>query len=244
MKRILITVALSLLLPVIGLVQIATAGALTINSSPPGAEAVLEGEANVSGITPVTFNYPLIGAYKLTVKKFGYENYRTSLVLDPSSPLELSIDLRPKTGARAALRSAFFPGWGQFYTGQKTKAFFLGSVFTGAMLKLFSVDDEFKSDRDEWRRLVTEYDLALDEGASYSELSSKHAAMAAAQREAYDSESDRRVMLVAVASIWGLNVIDALLFSPSERATFSIKGLSVVPSAGADGVSLSISKAF
>lgn len=228
----------------IGLGQIISTGGLTISSSPPGAEAVLEGEADVSGITPVTFSYPLIGAYKLTVKKYGYESYHTWLVLDPSKPLQLSIGLQPKTGTRAALRSAIFPGWGQFYTGQKTKAFLLGAVFTGAMIHLFDVDDRFKYDRGEWQRLLHEYDKAKDRGANISELSSRHAAMAAAQRETYNSENDRRVMLVVAASIWGLNVIDALLFSPSERATFSVKGLSVAPGAGSDGLSLKISKAF
>jgi hypothetical protein len=244
LKRILVTA----LVVILGLgpayAQNSVSASLTVNSTPPGAEFTLDGDATLSGITPAALTYPLIGEYSLTVTRHGYEKYRTRLVLDPSKPLQVDVDLSPRTGSKAALRSFFLPGWGQFYTEQKTKGFVFSLLFTGALLFYSSEHDDFKSKEDDYLRQLDEYDEALAQGSSYDELTHLHQRLITAQEDAYDAESDRRVAAGAVIGVWGLSVLDALLFSPSDPGTFSVKGVDIAPSAGADGVGLTLTKAF
>jgi hypothetical protein len=47
-----------------------------------------------------------------------------------------------------------------------------------------------------------------------------------------------------VAGVWGLNILDALLFTPRENAIFSVKGISVAPSTGADYAGITLSSRF
>lgn len=217
---------------------------MIVITSPPGAQVRVDGEADLAGISPLTFTYPLLGDYELTVKKYGYEDYRTRLMLDPAHPQQLNVELSPKTGLKAALRSAVIPGWGQRYNDHKTRSFVFASLFTGALVVFLTVDQDFRDREDDYLVRMGEYDDALLRGASMDELSARYGALVSAQEVAYDAESDRRIALGALVGIWGLNVLDAFLSVPDERATFAIKGVSVTPSAGTDGVQLTLSKAF
>lgn len=243
MKRILITVVWFACLPIAVCAQSVSSGSLTIVTTPPGAEVTLEGEALLSGISPITFSYPAIGEYKLKVTKYGFETYKTRLLLDPSKPQQVAVELSPKTAVKAALRSMVFPGWGQRYTDQKSKGFLFGACFTGAALVLLGTETKFQDRQDDYYNRLAEYDRAVARGATYEQLSVRYDALSAAQKKAYDAESGRRIAAGVVIGVWGLNVIDALLFSPNERATFSIKGLSVAPTAD-DGFRVTLSRAF
>jgi len=213
-------------------------------TTPPGAEVVLKGEASVSGLSPVTFSYPLTGEYSLIVQKYGYEDYKTRLILDPAHPQQLSVELSPKTGFKAALRSIIIPGWGQRYEDRKTKGFMFSVLFVGAGLILLDNENKFQDREDAYLARLAEYDVAVSRGASIDELTGYHAALVDAQQHAYDAEDNRRISAGVVAGIWGLNVLDALLFAPKERATFSIKGIAVAPSADGQGVRLTLSRTF
>ena len=217
---------------------------LTVRTSPPGAEAHLEGEADLTAVTPAVFNYPLIGEYKLTINKHGYERYRTTLVLDPNQPSALDVELTPKTGVKAALRSAFIPGWGQYYGDQKTKGFAFGMMFAGAVAFFAIADHDLTNKENDYESRLRDYDNARAEGATYSELLRLHKTMADAQKRAYDAEDVRRISIGVVAGVWGLNVLDALLFTPTDKATFSVKGLSIGPSPDLQSVNITLTKAF
>jgi len=178
------------------------------------------------------------------VKKYGYEEYKTRLMLDPARPQQISVELSPKTGFKAALRSMIIPGWGQRYTDRKTKGFVYSVLFFGAGLTLLDIENKFQDSEDEYLERLGEYDAAVGRGVSIYELTRYHAALVDAQQEAYDAEDDRRITAGVVAGIWGLNVLDAFLFAPRERAAFGIKGIAVVPSADAQGVRLTLTGAF
>lgn len=217
---------------------------LTVRTSPPGAETRLEGEAELTAVTPAAFNYPLIGDYRLTITKHGYERYRTRLVLDPAHPTALDVELNPKTGFKAALRSALIPGWGQYYGDQKTKGFAFGLMFAGAAAFFAIADHDLTNKENDYESRLRAYDDARAEGATYSELRRLHSAMADAQKRAYDAEDVRRISIGAVAGVWGLNVLDALLFTPTDNATFSVKGLAVEPSTDMQSVTVTLTKVF
>jgi len=231
-------------MPLLVSAQVSTGEGLTVVTTPPGAEVALKGEASVSGLSPITFTYSLLGEYSLIVKKYGYEDYKTRLMLDPARPQQISVELSPKTGFKAALRSMIIPGWGQRYADRKTKGFVFSVLFVGASLALLDNASKFQDREDEYLARLGEYDAAVGRGASIDELTRYHATLVEAQQQAYDAEDDRRIVAGVVAGVWGLNVLDALLFAPRERATFSIKGIAVVPSADAQGVRLTLFRAF
>jgi hypothetical protein len=213
-------------------------------TTPPGAQVTLDGEADLQGITPITFTYPAIGEYKLKITKRGYEDYESKVLLDPSKPQQVAVELSPKTVAKAALRSAIFPGWGQRYTERKGKGFLFTTLFAGASLALVATHMEFQDRRDEYYARLSDYDNAVAGGASIADLSFYHANLARAQGLAYDAESDRRIAAMVTIGVWGLNVIDALVSSPGERVNFSIKGLTLAPSSGDGVLGVTLSRAF
>ncbi|RKX27626.1 MAG: hypothetical protein DRP45_00590 [Candidatus Zixiibacteriota bacterium] len=244
LKRILTATVWMLLLPVVGWAQDSPKTGLTVQSLPPGAEIILKGGALVTGVTPTTFRYPLIGDYELTVKKYGYENYKTHLVLDPAQHLQIDVELSRKTGFKAALRSMVLPGWGQRYSGEKTKSFVFSFLMLGSAAAYLITDHNFdiKVSRFEQRR--NEYDDAVAAGESNASLRARLEALTNAQDDAYDMENTRLAAGGAVAAVWVFNVLDALLFSPKDNATFSVKGLTVAPSAEVPGIQLTLSTGF
>jgi hypothetical protein len=244
LKRILTLAALVLMLSLTVSAQTSTGSGIVVRSSPPGAEVILKGDALVTGITPATFQYPLVGEYELTVKRPGYDRYRTHVILDPSQQLQLDIELSRKTGIKAAFRSLFIPGWGQWYTEQKTKSFAFSLLFVGAVTSYFAADHRFDDKEATFIQRRTEYDEAVQDGVSRAELVQRHSALVSAQDDAYDAEDTRRLTIGCVAGVWGLNVLDALLFTPRENAIFSVKGISVAPATGADFAGITLSSRF
>lgn len=217
---------------------------LVVRSSPPGADVLLQGDAAVSGITPVTFRYPTKGVYRMTVRKFGYEDYHTDVILDPSKQMLMEVTLSRKTGAKAAVRSMFIPGWGQRYTEQKVKGYTFTLLFAGAVAAYFVADHNFDIKNERYTRRLTEYDAAVDGGASVSELEDRLAAVGTAQEAAFDAEDLRRLSIGGAVGIWGLSVLDALLFSPGAPAAIDVEGMAISPRADSRGIGLTLSRAF
>ena len=244
LSRVRSVLVLLLLMMSAGSLQAQEAGSLEVVSNPPGAEAVVKGDAQVTGITPTVFRFPMVGEYRLTIKKTGFEKYSTKLLMDPANPMRIDVDLVPKTGFKAAVRSMFVPGWGQAYTGQKTKAFTFAVLFSGSVAAFFVADNNFGDKKDDFERSKQDYDDALSAGIGHSELKRLSDARNAAQEDAFDAETTRRISIGAAAGIWGLNVLDAFLFTRTEKGTFSIQGVGVTPSTDGETVSLSLSKAF
>ncbi|MFZ1684374.1 MAG: PEGA domain-containing protein, partial [Candidatus Zixiibacteriota bacterium] len=110
MKRTLTTLVLTLSLAAATSAQQTAQSGLTVRSNPDGAEVTLKGDAIVTGITPTTFHQFLVGSYTVIVKRHGYENYKTHVMLDPNQPASLDVRLSPRTRIKAAARSLFIPG--------------------------------------------------------------------------------------------------------------------------------------
>lgn len=200
---------------------------LTVRSNPAGALVELKGDATVTGITPTSFVYPFTGEFEIKVSKFGYENYRSRILLTPDKETTMDVSLKRKTKFKAAVRSMFFPGWGQKYADQKGKSLFFVVLTGTAVASYFIADHNFDIKFDRYDRMLTQYDDALADGAPYSELSSRLDDLERAQDEAYDAETVRRVAIGAIAVSWGLSVLDALLFTPEETAGITIKGITM-----------------
>ncbi len=241
MKRTLIAVAAILLLPALGMAQ---SGSLTIVTDPPGAEVALAGEASLAGVSPVTFGYLLIGEYHLTISKPGFESYSTTLIVDPSRSQQVDVTLTAKTAAKATLRSILIPGWGQKYSGQKAKSLVLGGLFFGTAIYMYKKHRDVLDLRDEFDNRLAEYDRSVAAGGGITEQERLYHELSVSQQTTYDAEGDRKTAAIVTMGIWGLNVIDAIFFTPTERATFSIKGLTITPSTDLSGAGLTFTMAF
>lgn len=243
LKRNLTIVFTTLLLVAAAGVRAQSDSGLVVQSNPPGANVVLEGDAVVTGVTPATIRYPLVGEYKLTLKKYGFENYHTNLVMDPTKQMYVDVELSRKTGAKAAVRSMFFPGWGQRYGDRRLKGYTFTVLFAGAVAAYFVADHNFDIKNNHYHDRLDEYDRAVGEGAGVAELESRLNALNDAQTGAYDAEDLRRYSIGGVVGLWGLNILDALLFTPKERASVTVEGLTIAPRTDR-GIGLTLSKAF
>lgn len=192
---------------------------VSIQTNPPGAEVHLDGNPSVTGISPTNFRYPLAGSYAVTIIRPGYETYRTRILIDPATPFTMSVDLSRKSAAKAAARSLFIPGWGQQYMGERTKGLLFHSLAVVSVGAFLLADNDFNVRRDRWLESTDAFDRAVERGAT-DELPSLQERVRVDQEEAYDAETKRWAAIGAVGAVWGLSVLDALLFSPVERASY------------------------
>jgi len=216
------------------------ASGLIVNSNPPGATAILEGPVTLNGLTPVSFPSELQGKYKLTVKEKGYETYHQNLFLLPDKSVDLTLSLKPKTRFKASLRSLIIPGWGQMYSGQKTKGVFFTLLAAGATGFYFIANDDYNSKYDDYRSTLSDYNGATtvaDKETLYNRL-------AASKKDAYDAEDTRQIAIGTVAAVWGLSLIDILFFFPSERGNVATNSLSIKPDYTDGGAQLVFTHTF
>lgn len=216
----------------------------TVISNPPGAEIRLIGESVVTGITPTTFSYPLIGEYKLELRKTGYETYQTKVVLDPTREASVQANLKPRTAAKAAVRSLFIPGWGQRYSGQSGKGFLFTLLAAGSVAGFLIVDNDYQEKYDQFADAQADYDKLLKDGSSYAAIEAGFSRLQSQQERAYDAETNRRITIGAVAGVWTLSLLDALFFFPDNRSTFTVRNLSLAPDIQRGGVQLTLATAW
>ena len=244
LKRILTAFLFILIFPVLISAQTTSGGGLQVESTPPGAEVILRGEAVVTGVTPTIFSQPLVGEYGIEIKKYGYEKYSSKVVLDPARPLTLTIDLTPKSRYKAAVRSMLIPGWGQIYGEQKTKGFLLNLLAVGSVAAYLITDHDYNNKYDDFKASRQAYDSTVANGGSYADIRARYLNLEAAREDAYDAETRRRVSIGAVIGVWSIGLLDALFFFPEEKGTFSVKGLTVKPTTDFNTVGLTLTKSF
>ena len=219
------------------------AGSLVVRTAPEGAQVTLTGEVVIAGVTPAVFEQTLIGDYRLEIKKYGFETYRTRVVLDPGKVTEVDVRLSPKTRFKAAARSLVVPGWGQRYASKKTKGFLFTALAVGSVVGYLIADSDFDDKQDAYLEKRDEYDEASRSG-TYQELLRLHAELSDLRADAYDAENWRRVSAGVAIGVWSLNLLDVLFFFPEERGTFSVKGIALSPSTDPAMMGLSLSVGF
>ncbi len=224
----------------VGLLGQELSSSLILNTNPPGAEALLEGEVIASGLTPTAFPGELQGKYRLTVKERGYETYRKTLFIHPDQPMELTLSLKPKTRFKAALRSLIIPGWGQSYCDRKAKGVFFTLLGAGAASYYFIADNRFNDKLEDYNRINSEYYATTSE----SEKINLYNALVSSRQNAYDAENRRLIAVGALIAVWGLNFADILLFFPNEKGNVTVNSLTLKPNLNVDGIKLVFSHKF
>ena len=240
LKRILAVIAVCLFLPGWALAQANMMGDLVIRSNPEGAEVWLEGESVVSGLTPARFHQLLIGEYELTIKKSGYETYKTKIVIDPTRQMEVDVPLTARTRFKAGIRSLVIPGWGQRYSGKQTRGFMYSGLALGSAVFFMLVNDDYNSKKDDYDRL--DYDWL--HASSQDEQRNIQPYLDKAREDAYDAETRRRLAFGILAGVWVVNVLDAVFLFPEPRGMVSVKGITLAPEFKSDQVGLTLTKSF
>jgi hypothetical protein len=213
---------------------------LKVDSNPPGAEATIDGDITVTGLTPITFPPALNGRYRLEITKDGYETYKSSLLLQAGRGMNLSVSLTPKSRYKAALRSMIIPGWGQHYSGEDDKAILFALLAVGAAGAYLVIDDDFDDKIIEYNALAGQYSRAR----TFQEKDDLYPELKAARKKAYDAETARIISIGAVIGVWGLNLLDALLFFPENRSTTVMNDITLEPDLVNGGAKLVLTHNF
>jgi hypothetical protein len=208
----LLLVALAAALPLAEAAHAQGTNGVVITSSPPGAVVELRGEQVFSGVTPWRLNRGLSGTYEVNATKPGYADWTGSTSLSASRRDSLFIRMTRKTPMAIGLRSAMFPGWGQFYAGQTLK----GSVFllaeAGAVAGILYTD----SKREDAMRVHERTIRAYNSADQVDEIADAHEAMLDAFDDLERWHESRKRWVYAAGAIWLVNVLDATLIIPSE----------------------------
>jgi nitrogen fixation-related uncharacterized protein len=213
---------------------------LNIITNPPGAEASLIGAVTVTGLTPVNFNQSLEGNYRLVVKRAGYETYKSSIYIQAGRSISMNLNLKSKTRLKAAARSLIIPGWGQSYMEQKLKGLAFGASAAISVAALWIIDSDFDDKKNEYERILAEYNRAL----TFLEKERLYSLASDAKKKAYDAETARRIAFGAAVAVWGLNLLDIVLFYPQFGESLIIGSVDIRPEKLSDGASLSLSYKF
>jgi hypothetical protein len=216
-----------------------------INSDPPGASITLEGEYSLSATTPCRLPDNVNGRFELKASMSGYESWSGDIVILPGQDNHFSFSLAPKTRAKAALRSLFLPGWGQYYSGLKQKAFILNISTVGFAIGTVLADNDFRRKRDDYDQAV----LDLNNASSYDDVSRLRSLVIDKNRKAYDAETRRNALVIISAGLWVYNVLDAVIFFPDKKLYFHqgvvpVQGAAIEPVFDGDKIGLSLTASF
>jgi hypothetical protein len=205
-----------------------------ITSNPPGAAITLDGEYKLSATTPCRLPDNVTGRFTLKATMPGYESWKGDIVIIPGQENKYSFGLSPKTRAKAAVRSLFMPGWGQYYSGQTTRAYVVNITTLGFGIGTIIADYDFRQKRDDYKQAQAD----LDNATSYEEISRLRQLVFDKNRDAYDAETTRNTFAIITAALWAYNVLDALVFFPENKLYFHQGGLPVKEAAIEPEVSL------
>lgn len=184
-----------------------------IDTNPPGAFLTLDGEYQLSATSPCQIPDNIIGNYRLKAKLPGYESWNGEILILPNQDNAFSLKLSPKTRLKASLRSLIIPGWGQYYSGQKTRSLIVGLGTIGAGIGAYIADNDFRKKRDDYNDVK----IDLANARTQEEIDRLWELTRKKNREAYDAETTRNTLTGIAIGMWVYNVLDAMVFFPEHK---------------------------
>ena len=222
-------------------------GAIEVTSDPSGALITLQGEVRATGVTPFSAQELPPGLYRAVSEEPGYAGDGPSLLLPGGTTGAVHVQLQRKTGMAASMRSLLIPGWGQAYGERSTAATVYRSAFGVASVLVGFTGVQYLAERHRYEDAVEDYRQA---GTSFSERESGEVGVARARvvRTYADMRDSRRHVGfagAAMAGVWALSGLDALVFFPDlgGRLAANQTALNIAPE-GSDGVRLEVTRAF
>lgn len=233
-KRVAVLAALFVFTASALLAQQQSAPVVNVRTNPSGCTVVLSGDINVAGVTPTSFTQNLRGFYSVVAYRNGYETHHSSVLLSGIGSTDLELTLTPKTRVKAGLRSLVIPGWGQMYSGSKTKGVMITIGTAAAAVTLGILHLDYDGKRDDYNEMKARYDATRDVSKREAMLDELYQA----QKRANDAEKTRLVGAAVLAGIWAWNVIDAAVFFPDFGIQISGSELTIRPNVTPEGVQL------
>jgi hypothetical protein len=185
-------------------------GGFSIYSKPSGALVYMEGEYDFIGHTPTELPFTMAGTYRVKAFKRGYESWSTKMTLVGDERNSLYIKLVPKTRLKTALRSAIFPGWGQFYTDQKTKGAVIGFLEAGSLVAAVFAHQSYDEVNDDYQQSIRNYRQAKN----VEDIPRLREEMEKRADDADEAYALRTVCIGLAAAVWAYNVVESVIFFP------------------------------
>jgi|GEM_PF-1810523 len=192
---------------------------LLIDSTPSGAFVEISGAYHFVGRTPFVLPDMIKGRYSVKARQDGYETLNTHVDIARVGVKKITIKLSRRTRGKAAYRSLFLPGWGQFYGQSKFKGFLttIGQVALGTITVFAAID--YDNEKDDYKSALADFNRRR------FNLEDAETALQSVNNQlddARDARDFRNAMLAATFSYWFLNVIDSIfLFSKGKTARSS-----------------------
>jgi hypothetical protein len=174
-------------------------GSLTILSRPAGASCRIDGDRIIVGRTPLVMERGLVGRYRVRTIEPGYEPWQRFIHLSGATADTLWMELHPKSHWRAGFRSLMVPGWGQFYSDRP------GMGWTWLTLGVVAGVGAVVANQNYHDRL-NDINKATTPGDRDNAI-----------LHADDAYNERKAAIVAAASVWIVNSLDAMIFFPDKR---------------------------
>jgi len=234
--RICLLLVFSLIAPLLS----QSGGTLEVTSDPSGTVINLEGEFKLAGVTPTVFDQPLTGPYELTASREGYETYHTKINLTGGTPLSINISLAPKTRFKAFIRSLVIPGWGQFYSGERTRGTLFGLSTLASGVTLLISEFDYQDKKDKYDEFLTEFrdERSIERKKQMEDMLDRF------REDAYDSETTRNITLGVLAAVWVYNLFDAVIFFPDKKYESRVPELSLNTSRDMTRIGLALNFRF
>jgi len=218
-----------------------SSGKFSFYSKPSGAFVYLEGDYDFIGMTPCEVPFTLEGTYRVKALKRGYEDWSTRITVIGDRQNSLYMKLSPKTKWKAGVRSAIFPGWGQYYTDRKTKGVVFGLLQIGSLLGTAYTYQNYEESKDDYYAAIDRYrsEKRIDE------LDRLRGEMNDLRREADSAWELRNTMMALTAGIWAYNVLESVLFFPRYgQDIYHGAPATITGSIGGDGARILIARSF
>ena len=216
-------------------------GKFSLYSKPSGAFVYLQGDYDFVGVTPCEVPFPLMGNYRVKALKRGFEDWSSRITVVGDRQNSLYMKLSPKTKLKSAMRSAIFPGWGQYYTDRKTKGVIFGILQIGTLLGTAYAYQNYEDTKDDYFSAVDRYrnEKRIDE------LDRLRAEMNDLRRDADTAWELRNTFLALTAGVWAYNVLESILFFPRyEQDIYDGAPTAITGSIERDGARIVIARSF
>ncbi|MFC2137501.1 PEGA domain-containing protein [Bacteroidota bacterium] len=171
-----------------------------------------------------------IGSYKLIVDAKRYKKIEQEFEIKENTTEDIYIDLtggkqierqKVDAGKQTAKKgkmpsvalSMAFPGLGQFYSGHKARGYIYSIAGLGAAAATVYFNSEFSEMNNNYKNSVTDYDNAV----SLADISDYRTKMDNNYNDLKAINKNRQICFLSFASIYGINLIDALIFGEKRE---------------------------
>jgi hypothetical protein len=189
--------------------------AVEFRTNVPWARLALDGDQSVSGVAPLSVPGPLEGDFWLSASGPGLElqRGRVHLTLDETGSRITSYGSLPLR--QTLLRSLTYPGLAQMRARQRTKGAVLATAATAGVGMALWAHNDFRGARDEGEALR----LRLENAVDPAEIDSLEEVVRAAGARERHLQNRRDLFINATGVLWGVSLIDALVFAPRLRVS-------------------------